>query len=117
MKIKATLCALLLSTSISAFADDNDNTNTQTDAKPYLFEFAGDINHQTAFTGADWAMSIIEGYRLLDDKIAPGPDSPLLNALMVIPRIMITGYATTFQHEVFGHGARVREIGNGWKIH
>ena len=115
MKIKVILCALLLSTSMQAFADDN--LEVQDNNKQYVFEFAGDTNHQTAFTGADWTMSLIEGYRVLDDKIAPGEDSPLMNALMVIPRIMITDYATTLQHEVFGHGARIRDIGNGWKVH
>jgi hypothetical protein len=114
MKIKSIICALILSANIPAFAYDNGDN--QINNAQYIFEFAGDTNHQTAFTGADWTMSIIEGYRVLDDKIAAGIDSPLMNALMMIPRIVMTGYATTFHHEVFGHGARVRGIGQGWKV-
>ena len=115
MKIKSILLSLLLSTSSVAFADDNDTPAAP--AQSYNFEFSGDINYQTAFTGADWTMSVIEGYRVLDDKIAPGPDSPLMNALMVIPRLLVAEYTSTFQHEVFGHGARVRDSGSGWKVH
>ena len=117
MKIKTTFCALLLSTGMQVFADDIDDTIKNTDGQQYLYEFSVDTNNQTAFTGADLTMSLIESYRQLDDKIAPGADSPLMNALMVIPRIMVTTYATTFQHEVFGHGARIREVGSGWKVH
>ena len=116
MKIQSIFFALLLSVSTYAFAEDNDDgVQNQTD-QSYNYEVSLDTERQTAFTGADLSMSIIEGYRLLDDKIAPGADSQWMNALMVIPRVMITGYATTFQHEVFGHGARVREIGQGWKV-
>ena len=111
MKLISTLLAALFSLSTCALADDTDTTQQN---KSYLYEFSMDAEKQTAFTGADLTMSIIEGYRQLDDTIAPGTDSPWINALMVIPRIMVTNYATTFQHEVFGHGARIREA--GWRV-
>lgn len=111
MKIKSTLAALLflnLTLASSAFAEEQSDDN-------YHYNFAIDNNNQTAFTGADLSLSMIEAYRFIDDKIAPQEDS-IMNLFMIIPRFMITRYISTFQHEVFGHGARVREIGQGWKV-
>lgn len=110
MKIKSLITSLLLSClTTNSFAEDRSDNN-------YDFNFSIDTNHQTSFTGADLSLSMIEAYRFVDDKIAPDGDSDLLNALMLIPRLMVTQYAVTFQHEVFGHGFRIREVGPGWKV-
>lgn len=124
MKIKSILLSLSLIASSTVIADDTEATTKSQNS--YIFEFSGDINHQTAFTGADWTMSLIEGYRVLDDKLYDRTNadpsfswssgSAWMNALMIIPRVLVTEYATTLQHEVFGHGARVRDSGSGWKV-
>lgn len=109
MKINSKLATFLLSTiafNSPAVAENNN----------YMFDFAIDRNQQTAFTGADLSLSMIETYRLIDDKIAPEEQNLFSSILMFIPRFMITNYISIFQHEVFGHGARVREIGQGWKV-
>ncbi len=111
MKIKSILAAVLLfnlTLASSVLAEEQNDDN-------YHYNFSIDRNNQTAFTGADLSFSMIETYRFIDDKLAPQQDS-IMNMLMMIPRYMITSYISTFQHEVFGHGARVREIGQGWKV-
>ncbi len=111
MKIKSILAAVLLFnlTLVSSVLAEEQNDDN------YHYNFSIDRNNQTAFTGADLSFSMIETYRFIDDKLAPQEDS-IMNLLMIIPRFMITRYISTFQHEVFGHGARVREIGQGWKV-
>jgi|GEM_PF-5375002 len=116
MRIQPIFCASLLSIATYAFGVEDDYNRSNHIYKSYNYEISLDAEKQTAFTGADLSLSLIEGYRMLDDKIAPSADVTWMKALIVIPRVMITGYATTFQHEVFGHGARVREIGHGWKV-
>lgn len=116
LKFKSTFLTMLLVSNLSCFAASSDTYYPDKTSKTYNYEISIDSNRQTAFTGADLSMSLIEGYRMLDDKLTADSDAAWVKALMIIPRYMITSYVTTFQHEVFGHGARVREIGQGWKV-
>lgn len=107
---------ILFFTSYTARAEEPYISYPDNTPGPYTFEISSDLNRQTAFAGADLFMSSIEIYRMLDDKLTANSDSALLRVLMIIPRFKITNYIATSQHEIYGHGARVREIGKGWKV-
>ncbi|MEI8320876.1 MAG: hypothetical protein WCG05_02545 [Alphaproteobacteria bacterium] len=84
--------------------------------RDYTYQLSADAQEQTPFVGADLSMSVLEGYRYLDDRFSPEPDELWKNLAMMIPRLMVSTYVSTFQHEVFGHGTSVRQIGQGWSV-
>lgn len=116
MKIQTLFFAAFLSCSAYAAADDNFDNNQTDTTNSYNYQISLDTEKQTAITGADLSMSFIEGYRMADDKITESMDSPWAKIAMSIPRLIMTSYVSTFQHEVFGHGAKIREIGHGWQV-
>lgn len=99
------LCILILSTTFVS-ADDSP--------KSYHYELSVDKN-MSAYSGADISMSMIEAYRQIEDKLVPSRNISLWgNIGLFVSRYLITNTITTYQHEVFGHGARLREF--GWPI-
>lgn len=99
------LSILILLTNTAVIAEEFELS----DNPQYRYQLSIDTNKQTPFAGSDLSMSFIEAYRQIEDNINP-PNSTLSNILLIIPRIIVSQYASAFQHEVFGHGARAREF-------
>jgi len=113
----------IISSSLAAFADeydadsevDNESEKSSISSnKNYSYEYSIDKN-ASAFAGADLSTSLIEAYRQVENKLVPNQNLGILASTgLFLSRYLVTQTITTFQHEVYGHGARLREF--GWKI-
>ena len=111
---------LLSSLAYSSFANDLDQQDDGIDndvaaktPKNYTYNLSVDKD-MSAFSGADISMSLIEGYRVIENKLDPQNFGPIGKFAAFLLRNITLSTVTTFQHEVFGHGARLREF--GWRI-
>ncbi len=59
---------------------------------------------------SDAAMSLIEGYRQLDDAMFADSDNIAMKILSYITRFTATSWIMVGNHEIGGHGARAREF-------
>lgn len=85
---------------------------TGADLKQNHYSFAFSIDKDMSSTGsADFALSAIEGYRMLDDKFISNSDSIFVRGLGYFTRFIFTQFIMVAQHEIGGHGYRARESG------
>jgi hypothetical protein len=97
---------------ITSFAEkspisyDAESYNT----KNYHYIITFDKN-MSSVSSSDLAISGIEAYRQLDNYCFGKTTNVYENALSYFTRFMVTNYIRLANHEIGGHGARVREFG------
>lgn len=105
---KLILATILLLSSVNSKAEVTPNSSKQ-----YAMQLSYDPK-MSAFAGADMSMSLIEGYRLFDQTIFGSSRGIITSVLGFVSNLLVAETIDTFQHEVFGHGARLREF--NWKV-
>lgn len=111
-KLNLTIAACLLySSSVLATASniDDDMTIQENSKKNYSYVITYDKD-MSSRASSDAAMSLIEGYRQLDDAMFADSDNIAMKILSYITRFTATSWIMVGNHEIGGHGARAREF-------
>lgn len=111
-KLNLTMAACLLySSSVLATASniDDDMTIQENSKKNYSYVITYDKD-MSSRASSDAAMSLIEGYRQLDDAMFADSDNIAMKILSYITRFTATSWIMVGNHEIGGHGARAREF-------
>ncbi|HJD56278.1 MAG TPA: hypothetical protein LFW21_06675 [Rickettsia endosymbiont of Pyrocoelia pectoralis] len=104
-KLNLTIAACLLYSS-SALANAPMQENPK---KRYSYVLTYDKD-MSSIASSDAAMSLIEGYRQLDDALFADSDNIAMNILSYITRFTATSWIMVGNHKIGGHGARAREF-------
>ncbi|HJD62190.1 MAG TPA: hypothetical protein LFW14_01105 [Rickettsia endosymbiont of Degeeriella rufa] len=64
----------------------------------------------SSISSSNAAMSLLEGYRALDDAIFANSDNIAMNILSYVTRFTAASWSIVANHEIGGHGASVREF-------
>ncbi|WP_342225075.1 hypothetical protein [Rickettsia endosymbiont of Urophora cardui] len=92
--------------SVAANALSIDNTSSK---KGYSYVVTYDKD-MSSIASSNAAMSLLEGYRALDDAIFANSDNIAMNILSYVTRYTAASWIMVANHEIGGHGARVREF-------
>ncbi|WP_232505935.1 hypothetical protein [Rickettsia sp. MEAM1 (Bemisia tabaci)] len=92
--------------SVAATASSIDNTSSK---KGYSYVVTYDKD-MSSISSSNAAMSLLEGYRALDDAIFANSDNIAMNILSYVTRFTAASWSMVANHEIGGHGARAREF-------
>ncbi|MCX4080001.1 hypothetical protein N7280_05290 [Rickettsia rhipicephali] len=88
---------------------DDDITIQENSKKNYSYVVTYDKD-MSSRASSDAAMSLIEGYRQLDDAMFADLDNIVMKILSYITRFTATSWIMVGNHEIGGHGARAKNL-------
>lgn len=98
---------------INIFFFNNATANEEQDAEKnnnkYIYQLSIDKRMSTDAV-SDFSLSVLEGYRQLDDYIFGNTNDHFYVASSYITRFLASSYIHIYTHEVAGHGAPLRRI-------